>query len=91
MMGILLQHWSVLYKGEGESWPVGRNRHAATCLGYGDDPQLLVTGGTDKDNKVLDDSWILDLQAGRWREVRSQREPTQKTVIPEKILCTLKM
>ena len=83
MMDILLQHWSVLDKGEGEPWPVGRSRHAATCLGYGDDPQLLVTGGTDKDNKVLGDTWILDLQDGRWREVRGQREPTQKTPMPD--------
>ena len=66
-----LQHWSVLDKSEGP-WPVGRHRHAAVCLwNGGDHPQLLVTGGMDEKNKVLSDMWLLDLHAGRWREVRS--------------------
>ena len=55
---------------EGKSCPMGRTRHAAVCLGYGGDhPQLLITGGLDDGNKVLSDSWILDLQSGKWREV----------------------
>ena len=55
---------------EGESCPVGRSSHAAVCLGYGGDhPQLLITGGLGVGNKVLSDSWIFDLQSGRWREV----------------------
>ena len=55
---------------EGESCPVGRSRHAAVCLGYGGDhSRLLITGGLSVGNKVLSDSWILDLQSGRWREV----------------------
>ena len=50
----------------------GEIDHAAVCLwNGGDHPQLLVTGGLDKSGKVLSDAWILDLQAGRWREVRS--------------------
>ena len=53
-----------------ESSPVGRTGHAAVCLGYGGDhPQLLITGGLDDGNKVLSDSWMLDLQSGRWRVV----------------------
>ena len=55
---------------EGESCPVGRSGHAAVCLGYGgDNPQLLITRGLGVGNKVLSDSWILDLQSGRWKEV----------------------
>ena len=55
---------------EGESCPVGRSRHVAVCLGYGGDhPQLLINGGVGVGMKVLSDSWILDLQSGRWREV----------------------
>ena len=50
-----------------------RSLHAATCLGYGGDrPQLLVTGGRDKFNMILNDVWILDLASGRWREVRRE-------------------
>ncbi len=49
-----------------------RSDHAAVCLWNGvDHPQLFITGGLDKNNKVLNDAWILDFQAGRWREVRS--------------------
>ena len=73
-----LQHWSVLDKGERETWPVGRWGHAAVCLGYGGDhPRLLISGGVDKDNRILNETWILDLQAGRWwRKVRERcREP----------------
>ena len=48
-----------------------RDNHAATCLNYGDDlPQLLVTGGVDKKGKTVSDAWLLDINTGRWREVR---------------------
>ena len=67
---IFVQHWTRVDIQEGESCPVGRSSHAAVCLGYGGDrPQLLITGGLDVDSKVLSNSWILDLQSGRWREV----------------------
>ena len=40
------------------------------CLEYGGDhPQLLITGGVDEDYEVLSDAWILDLRAGKWKEV----------------------
>ena len=32
-------------------------------------PQLLVTGGVDKDATTLQDAWVLDVKYGRWREV----------------------
>ena len=55
---------------EGESFPLWRTGQAAVCLGYGGDhPQLLITGGLGAGNKVLSDSWIFDLQSGRWKEV----------------------
>ena len=55
----------------GEPCPEERCNHAAVCLGYGGDhPQLLVTGGRGPGDKVLNDTWILDMQSGKWREVR---------------------
>jgi hypothetical protein len=66
-----MQHWSKLDIHEGEPGPVGRDDHAAVCLGYGGDrPQLLVVGGRGGGNKVLNDLWILDVQARTWKEVR---------------------
>lgn len=63
--------WTKLDRHEGAPWPAERSFHAATCLNYGDDhPQLLVTGGLGKENKVLSDAWLLDINTGRWREVR---------------------
>ena len=51
--------------------PVRRCYHAAVCLGYGGDhPQLLIIGGRGAGCKVLKDAWILDMQSGKWREVR---------------------
>ena len=56
---------------EGQPCPVARCDHAAVCLDYGGDhPQLLVIGGRDAGLKVLNDAWMLDVQSGRWREVR---------------------
>ena len=55
----------------GEPCPVERAGHAAVCLGYGGDhPQLLITGGQGAGDKILKDAWILDMQSGKWREVR---------------------
>ena len=52
--------------------PQEREYHAACCLNFGSSrPQLLVSGGVGGDNKVLGDAWILDVHAGRWREVSS--------------------
>ena len=49
---------------------MGRSSHAAVCLDYGDHPQLLVIGGVGVNDKTLSDAWMLDVQSGRWREVR---------------------
>ena len=68
---LFMQHFSKMDT-QGESCPKGRDAHAAVCLGYGGDhPQLLVTGGRESDiGDVLSDVWLLDVQSGRWREVR---------------------
>ena len=51
--------------------PVGRSNHAACCLNYNDDhPKLLISGGVDKDNHVLGDARILDVDSGKWTEVK---------------------
>ena len=67
---IFVQHWTRVDIQEGEGCPTRRSDHAAVCLGYGGDhSQLLITGGVDDCDRVLSDSWILDLHSGRWREV----------------------
>ena len=66
----LSQEWTKLERPEGASWPLGTSSHAACCLNYGEEhPQLLVTGGVDKNDNTLQDVWILDVNSGRWREV----------------------
>ena len=66
---LFMQHFSKMDT-QGESRPKGRDEHAAVCLGYGGDhPQLLVTGGYGG-GVSLSDVWLLDVQSGRWREVR---------------------
>ena len=69
----VLQDWRKLEPHEEDPSPAWRDSHSAVCLGYGGDhPQLLVTGGRSSDLTVPSDVWILDLQSGRWREVRVQ-------------------
>ena len=67
---LFMQHFSKMDT-QGESCPEERSSHAAVCLGYGGDhPKLLVTGGWRSDLDALSDVWLLDVQSGRWREVR---------------------
>ena len=67
----LFQEWTKLEWPEGAPKPVGRDSHAACCLNYGEEhPQLLVTGGVDNGGNTLQDAWILDVNSGRWSEVR---------------------
>ena len=66
----LSQEWTKLERPQGAPWPAERDTHAACCLNYGQDhPQVLVTGGKNKNGNTIDDMWILDVQSGRWREV----------------------
>ena len=65
------QEWAKLEKPHGAPWPVGRSGHAACCLNYRDDkPVLLMTGGVDDNDNTLKDAWLLEVNSGRWREVR---------------------
>ena len=64
------QEWTKLERPRGAPWPVERSGHAACCLNYAEEcPQLLVTGGLDKNGITLQDAWILDVNSGTWREV----------------------
>ena len=50
---------------------MGRDYHAACCLNYGDKkPVLLMTGGVKDNDNTLKDAWLLEVNSGRWREVR---------------------
>ena len=54
----------------GEDSPTSRTLHAAACIEHGGDrPQLVITGGRDAGDKVLNDVWIMDVQSGRWNKV----------------------
>ena len=68
----LFQEWTKLERPMGAPWPMERDAHAACCLNCGEEhPQLLVTGGVDKNGTTLQDAWILDVKSGRWRRVSS--------------------
>ena len=65
------QNWRKLNKSGDGPWPEERFYHAACCLNYGQQfPQLLVSGGLDRQRKPLEDLWILDIERGNWRKVR---------------------
>ena len=66
---VCMQHWSKVDHQEWEPQPVGRRYHAAVCLGYGDGPHVLITGGEDSSYNILSDMWLLDVESGKWREV----------------------
>jgi len=64
-----MQHWTKLVKSG--PWPEERFHQAACCLNFDrEHPQLLVTGGQNRQNKALEDIWILDVDLRRWRKVR---------------------
>ena len=70
-MMFLTQNWRKLNKSGNGRWPEERCYHAACCLNYGQHfPQLLVSGGLDRQHKPLADLWILDIERGNWRKVR---------------------
>ena len=70
-MMFLPQNWRKLNKSGDGPWPEKRFYHAACCLNHGQKfPQLLVSGGLDRQRKPLADLWILDIERGNWRKVR---------------------
>ena len=50
-------------------WPVGRDDHSA-CVKNGTCPLLLSIGGVSNQFNTLGDLWILDIDSGRWKQVR---------------------
>lgn len=66
------QSWTKLRTGdvtEEVAWPVGRDGHASCLLSGSPNPQVLISGGWDKDNKLINDAWILNINARVWKEV----------------------
>ena len=56
---------------QGDQWPEARSDHSTCVLNYGEGPPIvLVSGGMGKGLKVLGDMWILDVDSGKWTEVR---------------------
>ena len=54
----------------GGDTPTTRILHAAACIESGGNrPQLVITGGVDAGDKVLNDVWIMDVQSGWWEKV----------------------
>ena len=69
---------------QGDQWPEARSRYSACVLNYGEEyPTVLVSGGLDKDRKVLGDMWILDVDSGKWTEVRM--------LVYNKFLCDFRL
>ena len=68
---VFLQNWSKLNKSGGGPWPEERTGPVACCLNYGQQfPQLLVTGGVDRQLRPLADVWILNIHRGKWKKVK---------------------
>ena len=87
----LTQEWSKLDL-DGGPVPVERSDHASCCINVGDDhPLLLVTGGLDKDYRVLKDAWLLDIVARRWTEVYRYNYSTRLCVLNYSSICHLSM
>ena len=64
------QEWTKLERPVEAPWPVERYGHAACCLNYGEEyPQLLVIGGWNKNETILNDACILDVKSGSWKSV----------------------
>ena len=69
---------------QGDQWPEGRDEHGACCLNTGEDHSMvLVSGGVGKGGKVLGDMWILDVDSGKWTEVRM--------LVYSKFLCDFRL
>lgn len=66
------QCWVKLRTGdvsEEMAWPVGRDGHASCLLSGPPNPQVLISGGWDKDNNLINDAWILNINSRAWKEV----------------------
>ena len=60
--------------------PRNREYHAACCIAgplTGEEhPLLMVIGGRRDDMRIVDDVWILDVDAGVWSEVSTYVQVT---------------
>ena len=72
-----MQNWSKLGDQQStigrQQWPVGRDSHASCVLSDAPHPQILISGGWDKDNQPLNDAWILDVHRKHWKKVHLRR------------------
>ena len=69
---------------QGDQWPEARICHSACTLNYGEEhPTLLVSGGQGEGDKALGDMWILDVDSGKWTEVRM--------LVYNKFLCDFRL
>ena len=66
--------------GPGQPWPVARVYHSAVSLhdpdGGVSDPALMMWGGIDEGQEVLNDSWSFHVNIHQWREVSDQFCPS---------------
>uniref|UniRef100_A0A1X7UB48 BACK domain-containing protein n=1 Tax=Amphimedon queenslandica TaxID=400682 RepID=A0A1X7UB48_AMPQE len=60
--------WQCIKKPEAiDQWPVGRALHAGAIIITGSDcPMLVISGGLDKTNDILDDCWIFNITQHSW-------------------------
>ena len=69
---------------QGDQWPEARLGHSACTFNYGEEhPTVLVSGGLSKGLKVLGDMWVLDVDSGKWTEVRM--------LVYSKFLCEFRL
>ena len=69
---------------QGDQWPEARSDHSACTLNYGEEhPTVLVSGGEDIGFEELGDMWILDVDSGKWTEVRM--------LVCSKLLCEFRL
>lgn len=61
--------WDKLLFSAEDKMPAGRSSHAAVCLQYGDQPQLLISGGIGEQDEFLEDAWVLDVATKSWTQV----------------------
>ena len=49
--------------------PEKRNSYIAVCLGHGEEHKMVLVSGGGNGSKVFSDTWLLDPQSGKWKEV----------------------
>uniref|UniRef100_A0A1X7UN70 Protein kinase domain-containing protein n=1 Tax=Amphimedon queenslandica TaxID=400682 RepID=A0A1X7UN70_AMPQE len=59
--------WQSIKKPEAiDQWPVGRFMHAGAIITGSDCPMLVISGGLNKNNDILDDCWIFKITQYSW-------------------------